>query len=244
MGNAAFETTRLIRGGRSHASTRMINDALCYAFAGEEQVTLSHLHEGNLDDIASYALSVISKLVEMHILPAKHLNKSDDPIKWLAHRGLKEDVLRSTIAAKLGIDLPMNVGRSSNRISVPSRNAGARRKSEVLSAYGNRCLISGCTVRRVLIGAHIIPHERHGTDGPENVIPLRADIDKLFESISGRPLMSIHPDDFTVHISPQLAGTDYEQSAGRLLNFATGIKPERENLVYHFDLFLKGIPTP
>lgn len=107
-------------------------------------------------------------------------------------------------------------------------------RKRLLAAYGNKCAVTGCGVRSVLEAAHIIPHA-DGTDwGIGNGLPLRADIHTLFDL----RLLSVSPD-YRVHISRELAGSDYENLHGKTINLPEKELnyPAPEKLAKHFEGF-------
>lgn len=119
-------------------------------------------------------------------------------------------------------------------------------KKAVLSAYGDRCFISGCALPQMLVASHIKPYskcrsEAERTD-PENGICLNTFYDKAFDSglITITPSMKIYvsptikdalQDDFTAH---WLSSLD-----GRVLPPPPRFPPRRELLEYHNDEIFK-----
>ena len=107
-------------------------------------------------------------------------------------------------------------------------------RRRIFSAYGNKCSVTGCEVRSVLEAAHIIPHA-DGTDWDiGNGLPLRADIHTLFDL----RLLSVSPD-YRIHISRELAGSDYGYLHGKTINLPGKELnyPAPEKLAKHFEGF-------
>ncbi|MDP2109200.1 MAG: HNH endonuclease [Thiobacillus sp.] len=107
-------------------------------------------------------------------------------------------------------------------------------RKRMLVAYGNKCSVTGCEVQSVLEAAHIIPHAE-GTDWDiGNGLPLRADIHTLFDL----RLLSVSPD-YRIHISRELAGSDYGNLHGKTINLPGKERhyPTPEKLAKHFEGF-------
>jgi hypothetical protein len=78
--------------------------------------------------------------------------------------------------------LPVFIERQRQQISVVNRHGQRRFRSEVLSAYAGRCVVTDTTVPEVLEAAHIVPVRYGGTDSINNGICLRTDIHRLFDA--------------------------------------------------------------
>lgn len=74
-------------------------------------------------------------------------------------------------------------------------------KKAVLSAYDDRCYISGCTLPQMLVASHIKPYSKCRSESdrvsPDNGICLNTFYDKAFDS----GLITITPS-MTIHVSP------------------------------------------
>jgi hypothetical protein len=98
---------------------------------------------------------------------------------------------------------------------------------------GSQCLLTGCAVRRTLIGAHIIPRSHDGgTVG--NVIPLRADVDRLFEACHHPPLISLDPKNFTWTVSAKLQASSYAGFHDLKLPEAIAQQISRDSISWHY----------
>ncbi|MEH2004494.1 HNH endonuclease [Nostoc sp.] len=123
-------------------------------------------------------------------------------------------------------------------ISLVYRRKGQSKfRREVIKAYKGKCAITGYSVDKVLEAAHIIRYLGSETNHPSNGILLRVDIHRLFEKY----LLSIHPKNYEVVISPTLCGTDYEGLGGKklLLPDKDRFKPNSIALEQHYQTFLQ-----
>jgi hypothetical protein len=101
----------------------------------------------------------------------------------------------------------------------------------LLTAYGRRCAITGCTVEEVLEAAHIVPYKGSQTDHPANGLLLRADVHTLFDL----GLIAVDDSTLQVLVSSDLDGTDYSKLQGtriRVPNKAC-YQPSRKALKAH-----------
>ncbi|MEZ5697326.1 MAG: HNH endonuclease [Sphingomonadaceae bacterium] len=55
-------------------------------------------------------------------------------------------------------------------------------RSKVFQQWGAKCVVTGCDVLGAIEAAHIVPFSEGGQDGPNNGLPLRADIHRLFDA--------------------------------------------------------------
>lgn len=123
--------------------------------------------------------------------------------------------------------------------AIKSRRGQPRFRGDLLIAYEHRCAVSGCQVLDVLEAAHIVPHAE-GTDWDiTNGLLLRADIHTLLDL----QLLSI-ASDFSVHIAPQLAGSEYEALKGTQIRLPSNPMafPDKAKLARRHDAFLLRNP--
>lgn len=119
-------------------------------------------------------------------------------------------------------------------------------KKAVLSAYDDRCYISGCTLPQMLIASHIKPYSKCRSEAdrvsPDNGICLNTFYDKAFDA----GLITITPS-MTVHVSP-LAKCRPDDNFTRkwLLNLESKVlptprrfPPRKMFLEYHNDIIFK-----
>lgn len=78
---------------------------------------------------------------------------------------------------------------------------------------GEVCCITGCDVKEVLYGCHIIPHAESGNNEITNGLILRSDIHDLFDA----HLIGIHPTTLEIHIKNKLQTTVYKSLEGKAL---------------------------
>lgn len=117
----------------------------------------------------------------------------------------------------------------------------------ILYNYEGRCAITGINIPDLLVAGHIIPWADSTPQqklNPENGICLSSLYDKAFD----KGLITISPDDYTIHLSSALH--EYESQEyyerhfgyinGRQITMPIEHKPDRDFLAYHRDhIFLR-----
>ena len=110
-------------------------------------------------------------------------------------------------------------------------------RSTVLSAYNERCCITGLAIPRLLVASHIVPWriDKANRVNPRNGLLLSALHDKAFDS----GLITIN-DDLTVRVSPRhgtnnngFYSTAIAMYDGRSIHHPERFSPDREFLSYH-----------
>ena len=110
-------------------------------------------------------------------------------------------------------------------------------RSAVLSAYNERCCITGLSLPSLLVASHIVPWSHDGSNrvNPRNGLLLSALHDKAFDA----GLITIR-DDMTVQVShkqtaqnDQFFSASIEHYDGRPIFLPQKFSPEREFLAYH-----------
>jgi hypothetical protein len=103
-------------------------------------------------------------------------------------------------------------------------------RERLLTAYGARCVISGCDVVEALEAAHIVPHAQDGTYATSNGLLMRADLHTLFDL----HLFSVCPDTGAVQLNPQLR-TAYGQFEKQVLRLPLrqADRPDPQALAHH-----------
>lgn len=97
--------------------------------------------------------------------------------------------------------------------TIKSRRGQRRFRQVLLTAYGGRCVVTGCRVEDLLEAAHITPHSEHTDYRASNGLLLRADIHTLFD------LNLLVIDEFyRVRVSEQLRYSEYWTYNGRTLD--------------------------
>ena len=110
-------------------------------------------------------------------------------------------------------------------------------RAAVLSAYNERCCITGLSVPSLLVASHIVPwsHDRANRVNPRNGLLLSALHDKAFDN----GLLTVD-DDMTVRVSARRTESDdpyfsesFERYEGCRINFPEKFSPDRNFLSYH-----------
>lgn len=158
------------------------------------------------------------------------------------------------LKARLAVGAPLERNAFPHMPEAPERRYGfalvrqrlhqARFREAVLSAYGNRCAITGLPEPRLLDAAHIIADQNEELGQPivQNGLPLS----KLHHAAFDANLIGIDPD-FRVHVSQALLsmndGPLFEQGikllAGRLIRLPSRAAdyPDRDRLAARFEAF-------
>jgi putative restriction endonuclease len=77
---------------------------------------------------------------------------------------------------------------------IAGRRGQAAFRNRLLKKYGNRCVVTGCTITDMLEAAHIKEHSNRGGFGVDNGLLLRCDIHTMFDL----NLLCIDPDSLRV----------------------------------------------
>ena len=117
-------------------------------------------------------------------------------------------------------------------------------RAAVMSAYNERCCITGLAIPQLLIASHIIPwrHDATNRTNPQNGLLLSALHDKAFDA----GLLTIN-DDMTVRVSRQRVASAGEFFAsavgsyeGRPIVLPEKFAPDRDFLAYHREHIFQG----
>lgn len=111
-------------------------------------------------------------------------------------------------------------GRKRVLMQVAMRQGQSNFRSLMLSAYEQKCAITGCSTVDVLEAAHIIPYRGVHTNRADNGLLLRSDLHTLFDL--GR--LWIDPQTLTVLLAQGMEDTEYWQYQGVKIAL-----PESEN---------------
>lgn len=107
-------------------------------------------------------------------------------------------------------------------------------RKDLQKRYGDRCLVTGCTVLAVLEAAHISPYRGKDDNSPENGLLLRADIHTLFDL----DLLSIEPRQLRVQLHPDLQGDkEYGHFEGISLHCTRDQRPSQKALEQRYKWF-------
>ena len=85
-------------------------------------------------------------------------------------------------------------------IEVLSRPNSDQLRRLILDLYNSKCSISGCSVVEVLEIAHIVPYFGPVSDKPQNVLPMRVDLHRLFDAGLLRIVSNISRKSYIVEI--------------------------------------------
>lgn len=135
--------------------------------------------------------------------------------------------------AEIGAFDPDGVSDARERVlsSIVRRRGQPAFRQTLLRLYGGRCAISDCSLEAVLEAVHIVPYRGPETNHPHNGLLLRADLHTLFDL----KLIAIDTATMSVRISPQLAGTCYDEYAGKRIHMPRDRdnRPSRKALRQH-----------
>jgi hypothetical protein len=122
------------------------------------------------------------------------------------------ETVRSEAEAQEVIDVPGSDYDARQRAlrEIVARQGRAEFRQALIDAYQGRCAISGCDVRAVLEAAHLRPYRGPESNKVTNGLLLRADLHTLLDY----RLLAVDPVTRSVHLSVQLAGTQYETFSG------------------------------
>ena len=110
-------------------------------------------------------------------------------------------------------------------------------RAVVLSAYNERCCITGLTLPSLLVASHIVPwrHDRINRVNPRNGLLLSVLHDKAFDSglITIRDDMTIQVSQQHMQIDDQFFTESIEHYDGRPISLPDKFLPDRDFLAYH-----------
>ncbi len=115
--------------------------------------------------------------------------------------------------------------------TIVQRRGQKQFRDSLLSAYEEKCAITGCSILDVLEAAHIAPYRGPHTDRTSNGLLLRADLHTLFDC----QLLAIDPDTMEVLLAPRMAESEYKKWCGRRIWLPenTESRPNTEALRKH-----------
>jgi hypothetical protein len=97
--------------------------------------------------------------------------------------------------------------------AIRMRRGDHRLRGQLIEAYGGRCAMTGTCPADLLEVAYIVPFPSGDVHTPGNAILLRTDVHTLWDL----GLIGVDPETLAVEVAPRLAGTVYENLAGRRL---------------------------
>jgi hypothetical protein len=132
--------------------------------------------------------------------------------KYASLGAVQEAVARTDFEARSVTDIPKDDYDARLRVQreIVARQGQARFRSDLVNAYQGRCAVTRCDATMVLEAAHLRPYRGPGSNAVNNGLLLRADIHTLLDL----RLLALEPDQRTVGLSRQLAGTQYEAISG------------------------------
>jgi predicted restriction endonuclease len=119
--------------------------------------------------------------------------------------------------------------------SIVRRQGQARFRKRLLTAYDQRCAITGCSVTALLEAAHLFPYKGPDTDHVVNGILLRADMHTLLDL----NLIAIDDSTMTLRVSRELDGSEYAKLRGTRIRVPkmSAARPNVEALQYRLAKF-------
>jgi HNH endonuclease len=118
-------------------------------------------------------------------------------------------------------------------VSIVRRQGQSQFRQNLLTAYKEKCAISGCDVQQALEAAHIIPYNGIQTNNTSNGLLLRADLHTLFDL----KLITIDPNTMKVLIAPELMKTQCRAFWQKKLILPDNIadRPDTEAIRTHYE---------
>jgi hypothetical protein len=199
--------------------------------AGQKHVTLRDVRlitpHLRLNDIARQAptSALLEELRAYRLLHTRAIDEAKEAEFWTAvdqilatRRALLTEVQarENTSPARIALEQDAHlIAAEYQRRMVEVRPQQAQFRQTLIALYSGKCLFSGSKVLTVLQAAHIVPfsEEIAYRNDPSNGLLLRADFHLLFDAA----LIAVQPESGKLVIAPELQGTLYEKSAGRLV---------------------------
>jgi len=123
---------------------------------------------------------------------------------------------------------------------IRERRGQQRFRDALRERYGDRCMVTGCTVLDVVGAAHIKPYRGDNDNKPVNGLLLRADVHTLFDL----DLLGIEPNQLTIELHPAAAiESDYKALFGKKLNCKPKRRPSRKALKLRYEQFQNRAKT-
>lgn len=118
--------------------------------------------------------------------------------------------------------------------AIKTRRGQPEFRQALLSAFGGRCCVTGCSIEGVLEAAHIVPHSTETNYSVTNGLLLRSDIHTLYDL----NLIGINGDG-KVFISSALIESEYGEYHGHNVLDSIPVNMS-ENLRRRFELFINN----
>ena len=120
--------------------------------------------------------------------------------------------------------------QDSDRSVAGHRNTARPGQAEFREAlrqrYGDRCMITGCSLVEIVKAAHIVPYRMNSDHHPANGLLLRADLHALFDL----HLLGIDPETLRVSVHPEAKQAGYADLDGVTLQVLSDLRPSRDAL--------------
>jgi hypothetical protein len=120
--------------------------------------------------------------------------------------------------------------QDSDRSVAGHRNTARPGQAEFREAlrqrYGDRCMITGCSLVEIVEAAHIVPYRMNSDHHPANGLLLRADLHALFDL----HLLGIDPETLRVSVHPEAKQAGYADLDGVTLQVLSDLRPSRDAL--------------
>ena len=124
--------------------------------------------------------------------------------------------------------------RAANFGDISRRRGKMGFRAALRQQFGDRCVISGCTIIDLLEAAHIDPERAHGWETPDNGLLLRADLHTLYDL----DLIGIDPVARTVVVKDAISDSDYRRFHGLALSEGIWSALNKEALQQRWERFL------
>lgn len=132
---------------------------------------------------------------------------------------------------------PDNITTAKEKVSklISKRRGQKKFRENLLSAYNNKCTISGCEVQEILEAAHIIPYQGEETNAVVNGLLLRSDLHTMFDLA----LITINAEDYKIKVSPVINDPIYRAYHNKNAFIPHNVKflPSKKALSYHNEVY-------
>ena len=164
---------------------------------------------------------------------ANEAQKALQGLQMVGQSAVSEAIPEIEDSQREGIDRP---------VETTARVGQSFFRTAVLSAYDQRCCITGLSIPRLLVASHIVPwsHDPANRVNPRNGLLLSVLHDRAFDA----GLLTIN-DDMTVRVSPVYSEDVFFSSAvaayqGKPIRLPERFHPDREFLAYHRENIFVG----
>ena len=164
---------------------------------------------------------------------ANEAQKALQDLQMVSQTNVNEVIPEIEDSLREGIDRP---------VETTTRVGQSFFRTAVLSAYNQRCCITGLSIPRLLVASHIVPwsHDPANRVNPRNGLLLSALHDRAFDA----GLLTIN-DDMTVRVSPAHSEDEFFSSTvnayqGKPIRLPERFHPDREFLAYHRENIFVG----